>query len=67
MPDIRNLADLQGLATIRVYPDLATVLDLSKDAAYAAVARGEIPSLRLGRRIVIPVPALLHLLGADAA
>ncbi|MGO9559896.1 MAG: helix-turn-helix domain-containing protein [Acidimicrobiales bacterium] len=34
---------------------------MSKDLAYDLVARGELPSLRLGRRIVVPTKALLEL------
>lgn len=32
----------------------AKVLGLSRPAAYQAVASGEIPSIRIGRRILIP-------------
>ncbi len=35
-------------------------------AAYAAAARDELPCLRLGRRLVVPVPRLLDLLGATS-
>jgi excisionase family DNA binding protein len=34
------------------------VLGISRSLAYELVRRGEIPSLRLGRRIVVPVHAL---------
>jgi excisionase family DNA binding protein len=30
---------------------------------YAAIERGEIPAIRCGRRVLIPVPALLAILG----
>jgi excisionase family DNA binding protein len=41
------------------------MLGLGRGAAYAAVKRGQIPSLSLGRRIVVPVAALeLMLAGA---
>jgi len=52
----------EGRLTISV-PEAGRWLSLGRDAAYAAAARGEIPTLRLGRRIVVPVPALLALLG----
>ena len=42
--------------------ETAKILGLSRNAAYAAVATGEIPSVRLGRRIVIPRIALERLL-----
>ena len=37
-------------------------LGLSRGSLYRAVARGQIPSLRIGRRLVIPVAALDRLL-----
>lgn len=58
--------DLKGRLTVRVWPDAGRMLGLGKDATYAAVARGEIPSIRCGRRILIPVGKLRALLGADA-
>ncbi len=57
--------ELRGRLTIRVWPDAARYYTLGRDAAYAAVERGEIPSLRLGRRIVVPVGLMLHQLGLD--
>ncbi|HZM56084.1 MAG TPA: helix-turn-helix domain-containing protein [Acidimicrobiales bacterium] len=36
---------------------------LCRNSAYAAVARGDLPSIKLGRRIVVPVAALRRLLG----
>jgi excisionase family DNA binding protein len=42
------------------------VVGLSRNAAYAAVQRGELPSLRFGRRIVVPTAALLALIGIGA-
>ncbi|MGO9558272.1 MAG: helix-turn-helix domain-containing protein [Acidimicrobiales bacterium] len=41
--------------------EAAKLLGISKDLAYDLVARGELPSLRLGRRIVVPTKALLEL------
>jgi excisionase family DNA binding protein len=45
-------------------PEAGRKLGIGRDAAYAAAARGEIPTLRLGRSIRVAVPALLALLGA---
>jgi len=42
--------------------EAAKILGLSRNAAYAAVAIGQIPSIRLGRRIVVPRIALERLL-----
>lgn len=40
------------------------MLGISRRSAYRAVARGDLPTLRLGRRILVPTPRLLALLGA---
>ena len=40
----------------------AALLGISRGLAYELVARGELPSLRLGRRIVVPRKALDELL-----
>ena len=43
-------------------PEAARVLGIGKNLAYDAVARGEIPSIRIGRRILVPVASLVQLL-----
>lgn len=42
--------------------ETARMLGISRNAAYEAVARGDIPSLRIGKRIVIPRAAIDDLL-----
>lgn len=56
--------DVRGRATISV-AECAQLLGVGKDNCYAAVRAGEIPSLRIGRRLVIPVAKLLALIGED--
>lgn len=56
------LDELATKATISV-EQTARVLGLGRTAAYEAARRGEFPTRRLGRRIVVPVPALLEWLG----
>ena len=43
--------------------EAGSLLGISRALAYELVARGELPSLRLGRRLVVPKMALLELLG----
>lgn len=43
------------------------VLGVSRSVAYAGVRNGSIPSIRLGRRIVIPRARLFELLGENPA
>ncbi|WP_371878673.1 helix-turn-helix domain-containing protein [Conexibacter sp. S30A1] len=42
----------------------AQVLGVGRTAAYDAARRGELPTRRLGRRLLVPVPAHLSFLGA---
>jgi excisionase family DNA binding protein len=58
------LADLEQRITLTV-EEVAPLLGLGRTAAYEAARRGQIPSRRLGRRVLIPVPALLEWLGAE--
>lgn len=57
---------LPGRVTITV-SEAGRLLGIGRSAAYDAVRRGEIPGLRIGRRLLVPVPRLLALLGNDAA
>ena len=53
--------------TVPVWPDAGQMLGLGRNATYDAVARGEIPVLRFGRRILVPRKALERLVNGDAA
>jgi excisionase family DNA binding protein len=53
-----RLDGLEHRITITI-EEAARLLGLGRTAAYEAARRGQIPSRRLGRRIVVPVPALL--------
>ena len=50
--------------------EAAQLLGIGRSAAYEAARRGEIPTIRIGKRILIPWAALERLLedpaGADA-
>lgn len=54
-------------------PEVLTVeeaqqrLRISRNAAYSAVERGEIPSVKIGRRILIPRAAFERLLRGEPA
>jgi hypothetical protein len=41
------------------------VIGLKRSASYDAAARGELPTIRFGRRLVVPTARLLALLGLD--
>ena len=57
------LDDFEHRITLSI-EEVASLLGLGRTAAYEAARRGQIPSRRLGRRVVVPVPALLEWLGA---
>jgi excisionase family DNA binding protein len=43
--------------------EVAIVLGLARSSAYEAIRRGQIPSIRVGRRLLVPTAALCRLLG----
>lgn len=45
--------------------EVAQILDVSDDAVYDAAGRGEIPSIRVGRRVLIPTAKLADMLGVE--
>jgi len=59
-----SLPDPRSRPTITV-PEAGKILGLSRASAYEAAARGDIPTLRIGRRIVVPTARLLAMLGLD--
>lgn len=42
--------------------EAAQLLGIGRNTAYEAIRRGELPSLRIGRRLVVPRAALEQLL-----
>lgn len=57
-----TLDDVRQRATITV-PEAGQLLGVGRDSAYRAAAKGEIPTLTIGRRLVVPTARLLALLG----
>jgi excisionase family DNA binding protein len=53
--------------TVKAWPDAGRRLGLGRNATYDAIARGEIPVIRFGRRIVVPKRALDRMLNGDMA
>jgi excisionase family DNA binding protein len=47
-------------------PEAAALLGLSRSTAYAAVNRGEIPSVRIGGRVLVPLRKLEQLVDPEA-
>jgi excisionase family DNA binding protein len=57
---MRTIDDYPATITIE---EAGRILGLSRSAAYRAAARGEIPTLRFGRRLVVPTARLFAMLG----
>jgi len=43
-------------------PEAAEILNISRQAAYAACKRGDLPTVRIGGRILVPRAALMRML-----
>ena len=56
---------LDGYAVVLTVDEAAELLRISRHSAYAAVARGDIPSLKIGRRLLVPREGLRRLLAGD--
>ena len=56
---LERLVDLPEILTVA---EAGRVLRLGRNSAYEAVRRGEIPSVRIGRRLLVPRVALERLL-----
>jgi len=63
MNDLRKL--LTENAVLPLWPDSGTILRLSRNATYAAAARGDIKTIQLGRLKRVPSAWLKAKLGLD--
>ncbi len=61
--DKTELSD-EGCRATHSVTEAATILGISRTTAYECVRTGELPSLRLRGRIVVPVVALQALIAA---
>lgn len=46
--------------------EIAEIFGISRNAAYTAIRRGEIQSVRFGRRVVVPCSVVEAMLGIDS-
>jgi hypothetical protein len=51
--------------TMQLWPQVGELLGLGRASTYEAARRGDIPTMRFGRRIAVPTAALRRLLGID--
>ncbi len=58
-----NVQDLPPTLTVE---EAGELLGISRYAAYRAASSGELPVLRLGRRLLVPTARLLRMLGFES-
>jgi excisionase family DNA binding protein len=66
MTDLQRSPDSDSRWTFTV-EEAAKLLGVSRGSAYEAVRRGELPSIRVGKRILVPRAALERLVLASDA
>jgi excisionase family DNA binding protein len=59
---MNNEAQNTERLTFDLWPEVGHMLGLSRPSTYSAAKRGEIPTLRIGGRILVPRAALKRLL-----
>lgn len=59
------LPDSTARPTVTV-EEAAGFLGISRGSAYEAARRGDLPTLRVGRRLLVPTAALRRMVGLDA-
>jgi len=63
MSDTHTMTTQLPTPATMTIPEAAALLGISRSAAYRAVTRGEIPSVRIGRRLLVPTAKLYTILG----
>ena len=65
---VREVSEIMGQPTCSV-EEAAKVLHIGRTQAYRAVKAGQIRSIRIGKRVLVPTSAIRQLLegGTDAA
>jgi excisionase family DNA binding protein len=60
-----TIDEARQLPTVITVEQAGELLRLGRSAAYEAARRGELPTMRFGRRLLVPTGKLLALLGID--
>jgi hypothetical protein len=58
-------SEFEGFASVDVPVAGRVAYGLGRNASYAAAARGDLPTIRLGKKIRVPVAQLLKQLGYE--
>lgn len=59
------LPDPETQPTVPLWPTAGQAIGLGRNATYAAAERGDIPTIRIRGRIVVPTAPLRRMLGLD--
>jgi hypothetical protein len=60
--EVQMIIQRKGKRQVITVPEYAEMFGISRGAAYAAAKAKTIPTITIGRRIVVPIPALERLL-----
>lgn len=66
IPNERSGKPPQGLPATITVEQAGELLGISRRSAYRAAAAGELPTFKVGRRLLVPTARLLDLLGLSA-
>ena len=64
---VNNLGATHSERRVVTVNEAALMLRISRGAAYEAAKRKEIPTIRIGRRLLVPLAALERMLAGNAA
>lgn len=64
---MNSIPQAEDQPTLTIWPEAGRALGLSRSATYEGAARGEIPTIRIGRRLLVPTAALRRMLHLDGA
>lgn len=51
--------------TVDLWPEMARLLGVGRNAIYEAARRGDFRTIRIGKRILVPLPEISRLLGGN--
>lgn len=57
------MSDIENHKPTMTVEEAGELLGLSRSSAYRGAASGEIPTIRIGRRLLVPTAKLLDMLG----
>jgi len=66
IPDDEDASPPQGLPPTITVEQAGELLGISRRSAYRAASAGQLPTFKVGRRLLVPTARLLDLLGLSA-